>query len=337
MSVLAKKLSFPFTGNQPALPPTGHRTIPSQQQVVTFYRTHERVSWSLSEFLDMPWTNIQLDKLTPNDIQVLETTMLVESNNPDYVANLLRYFQADQDACDFLMMWGQEEWKHYYVLRDFLTKVRIAVAAKQSEGSTSEEEGARLKEIEILTQRALDGEVETVRQTSLTNWGIPAHYMPVQLVASTTMQEFVTSEFYKHHAQRTQEPTLARIELLLSKDEKRHEMFYEERVKALLAADPALVEPVIAALKEFGMPGAYLLNGYDQQRAAMEDAAFPAPADKKAAFVRVFTKMSRVIGKSSAMRVFTEGYYLSDGIEDPSRKKMRPELVTRMIERQLAA
>ena len=32
--------------------------------------------------------------------------MLVESNNPDYVANLLEYFKADQDVCDFIMMWA---------------------------------------------------------------------------------------------------------------------------------------------------------------------------------------------------------------------------------------
>ncbi len=36
--------------------------------------------------------------------------------------------------------------------------------------------------------------------------------------------------------------------------------------------------------------------------------------------------MERVIGHDNAMRVFTEGNYLSDGINDPTRKKMKPEL-----------
>ncbi len=37
------------------------------------------------------------------------------------------------------------------------------------------------------------------------------------------------------------------------------------------------------------------------------------------------------------MRVFTEGNYLSDGVDDPSRRKMKPELITRLITRKLSA
>jgi hypothetical protein len=85
------------------------------------------------------------------------------------------------------------------------------------------------------------------------------------------------------------------------------------------------------------MPGAYLLGDYEARRAAMEDAAFPTLAAKKDAFVRIFGKMSRVVGEANAMRVFTEGNYLSDGVDDPSRKKMKPELITRMITRKLSA
>ena len=93
---------------------------------------------------------------------------------------------------------------------------------------------------------------------------------------------------------------------------------------------------VIAALKEFGMPGAYLLDEYETRRAAMEAAAFPTLAEKKSAFVRLFAKMERFLGRAAAMRVFTEGYYLSDGRADPSKKQMKPELITRMITRKLA-
>jgi hypothetical protein len=327
--------SFPFTGHQTPLPPVGHRTMPSRDQVVSFYRTHERVSWDMCEFLDMPWEAIQIDKLTATDVQVLETTMLVESNNPDYVANLLRFFQADIEACDFLMMWGVEEWKHYYVLRDFLCKVRIAAAAKRNDTGVSAEDKARLHAIEEAANRALDNEVDNVRRVSKDNWIVPDHYRPVQLVACTTIQEFLTAEFYKNHSDQLQEPTLSRIELLLAKDEKRHEMFYEGRLKALLEADKDATTLVVAALKEFGMPGAYLLDDYDEKRTVMEDAAYPSPADKKVAFKRVFNKMAKIIGQDKTMEVFTQGYYLSDGVEDPARKKMKPQMVERLIMRQL--
>ena len=331
MSKLTKS-TYPFTGTQPLLAPTEHRTVPSRDDVITFYKTHERVSWSLTELLDIPWTAIDIDALTPADIFVAESALLVEANSPDYVANLIEYFKADQDICDFLMMWGIEEWKHYYVLADYLTKVRTALAALAADGGSRD-----VSELTASIREGLGDDVADVREASSTNWGIPSHYLPAQLVACTTLQEFITAEFYRYHAQRTKEPVLARIEMLLAKDEVRHEMFYEERLKNCLAREPEAMPAVVAALKEFGMPGAYLLDDYEARRAAMEAAAFPTLAAKKEAFVRVFGKVTRMIGRENAMRVFTEGNYLSDGVNDPSRKRMKPELITRLITRKLSA
>jgi Fatty acid desaturase len=335
LSKLAKTVIYPFTGDQPPLTSIDHRTVPSRDDVIAFYRTHERLSWSLSELLDVPWSDIDIDALTATDVFVAESALLVESNNPDYVANLLEYFKADQDVCDFIMMWGMEEWKHYYVLADYITKVRTAFAAR--EAKVSNRDKSEVEAIQASIRRALGEEISAVREASITNWGIPAHYLPVQVVANTTFQEFVTAEFYRHHSQQTKEPVLARIETLLAKDETRHEMFYEARVKDCLEREPELMPLVIESLKEFGMPGAYLLDDYEVRRAAMEEAAFPTLAAKKDAFVRIFSKMSRVVGETNAMRVFTEGNYLSDGQPDPTRKKMRPELITRLMTRKLAS
>ena len=332
MSKLSKSGAYPFTGEQPLLPPAGHRTIPSQDDIIAFYRTHERVGWSLNEFLDIPWEEVRVAQLTPADVAVVETTMLVESNNPDYVANLIEYFSADQDVCDFIMMWGIEEWKHYYALRDYLTKVRTALAAGRCEDGRGAEHAEK---IAAAVRGSLRDDVAEVRDTSAANWGLPMHYLPVQIVASTTVQEFVTAEFYRNHAQQTREPVLSRLEHLLAKDETRHEMFYEQKTKDCLDADPGLMPRVIDALKEFGMPGAYLLDDYGERRAAMEQAAFPTLAAKKQAFVRLYAKVSRIVGEENAMRVFTEGNYLSDGVADPGGKKMRPELITRLLTRRL--
>ncbi len=332
MSKLVKTVEYPFTGHQPPLAPIDHRTVPSRDDVIAFYRTHERLSWSLTELLEIPWSAIDVDALTPADIYVVESALLVESNNPDYVANLLEYFQADRDVCDFIMMWGIEEWKHYYVLADYLTKVRTALAARFADGPSD----AEVADITAAMRSELGDDVDAIRESSAANWGIPGHYVPAQVVANTTFQEFVTAEFYRHHARQTKEPTLARIESLLAKDETRHEMFYEERLKDCLDREPGVMDAVIESLKEFGMPGAFLLDDYEERRAAMEAAAFPSLAAKKDAFVRLFGKMSGIIGEANAMRVFTEGNYLSDGLPDPSRKRMRPEMITRLLTRKLA-
>ena len=95
---------------------------------------------------------------------------------------------------------------------------------------------------------------------------------------------------------------LAKLEMLLAKDETRHEMFYEHKTKDCLDAEPELMPLVIESLKEFGMPGAYLVDDYGERRKAMEQAAFPTLADKKAAFVRLFSKMTRIIGHENTMQ-----------------------------------
>lgn len=336
MSKLTKLDGYPFTGHQPDLPPSARQTVPSPDDVVAFFKTHERITWNLTEILEIPWTDIDIDAMTPSDAYVAESAMLVESNSPDYVSNLLEYFKKDPNACDFIMMWAIEEWKHYYALRDYITKVRIALEAKGQQVDTRPEHAERLAAIEASVKRALDEEVADVREASNENWGIPLHYTPAQFVASTTVQEFVTADFYRNHARHTKEPVLAKIEMLLAKDETRHEMFYEDRVRDCMEHDPEAAPMVISALKEFGMPGAYLLEDYEQRRAAMESAAFPTLAEKKGAFVRLFAKMERFLGRAATMRVFTEGYYLSDGRPDPSRKPMRPEMITRMLTRKLA-
>jgi hypothetical protein len=97
----------------------------------------------------------------------------------------------------------------------------------------------------------------------------------------------------------------------------------------------AILLPKFAKTKEFGMPGSYLLHDYEPRRAAMEAAAFPKVADRTDAFVRLFAKMERIVGHDNAMQVFTDGNYLSDGQPDPSRKKMRPEMITRLLTRKL--
>ncbi len=330
MSKLPRKTSYPFTGHQPALAALERQTQPSREDVITFYRTHERVSWNLTELIDTPYTEIELDKLTETDIYVVESTMLVESNNPDYVANLLDYFSADENACDFIMMWAVEEWKHYYALRDYLAKVQTALQMRDGV-ATNGDRAPAAERIRELVESALSDQVSDVRAASPENWGIPMHYMPVQVVANTTLQEFVTAEFYRNHAKQTREPMLAKLETLLGKDETRHEMFYEKKMNDVIEANPELKPHALNALKEFGMPGAYLVNNYNERRDAMEQAAFPTMSSRKSAFARLFAKLERMVGRDDAMRVLVDGNYLSDPDEVPQRRRPSEALISRLI------
>jgi len=329
MSKIARRLSYPFTGDQPALAAIERRTVPKREDIITFYRTHERQSWSLSDLLDIRPEDIGITDLEDTDLYVVESAMLVESNNPDYVANLLNYFQADEHACDFIVMWAIEEWKHYYALRDYLAKVQTAL--RLADGAT-----AGIGRIRELVESALSEKVASVRETSHANWGVPAHYLPVQVVANTTLQEFVTAEFYRNHARQTREPVLARIEALLAKDETRHEMFYEAKMRDILDAQPELLPAALDALKEFGMPGAYLVDQYDDRRAAMEQAAFPTLGARRSAFKRLFAKLERMVGHASAMLVLSEGDYLAEADGTSPARRPSPALISRLITARVA-
>jgi hypothetical protein len=333
VSKLPLKTSYPFTGHQPALAALDRRTVPSREDVIAFYKTHERQSWSLSDQIDIDAGAIDVDALTDADIYVVESTMLVESNNPDYVANLLEYFAADQHACDFIMMWAVEEWKHYYALRDYLAKARVAL---QERASPNGKDPASRERLRTLVEAALTEQVDDVRANSAENWGIPLHYLPVQVVANTTLQEFVTAEFYRNHARQTREHVLQRLENLLAKDEARHEMFYENKMRDVLDTHPELLPDTINALKEFGMPGAYLIDRYDERRTAMENAAFPTVSAKRGAFARLFAKLTRMVGHDRAMEVLVDGNYLSDGSETSRKKRPSQALISRLITAKVA-
>lgn len=333
MSKIAKKGFYPFTGHQENLPAKERRLVPSREDVITFYKTHERVSWSLTEMLEIPPEEIQIDELHESDIFVVESTMLVESNNPDYVANLLEYFEKDEHACDFVMMWAVEEWKHYYALRDYLAKVQTALQLRTAASNGGSASPARIRD---LVEDALADKVSDVRAASAENWGIPLHYLPIQLVANTTLQEFITAEFYRNHARQTREPVLAKLEQLLAKDETRHEMFYEAKMQDMLAERPELRGPMIDSLMEFGMPGGYLIPQYDERRQAMEQAAFPTLSAKKGAFQRLFAKLVRMVGQEDAMRVLVDGNYLADVDESSKKRKPNRALISRLITARVA-
>jgi hypothetical protein len=146
----------------------------------------------------------------------------------------------------------------------------------------------------------------------------------------------VTAEFYRNHARHTREPVLARLEMLLGKDEARHEMFYEQKMRDVLDEQPDLMPMVIDALKEFGMPGAYLIDRYDERRTAMENAAFPTVSAKRSAFARLFAKLERMVGRDRAMEVLVDGEYLAAGDASGRTRKPSQALISRLITARVA-
>ena len=294
------------------------------------------MSWSLTEILDIHWSEINLDAMTPADAYVVESAMLVESNAPEYVANLLEYFKADQDVCDFIAMWTIEEWKHYYGLRDYVAKVRTGLPPRRASCLTdSLDDAARIAGDRREIKRALTDEIAGVREASSRNWGIPPHYSCPQVVANTTLQEFVDRGLLPQSRRADEGARPRAIESLLAKDETRHEMFYEEQAQRLPRARPGLCLPSSPRSRSSACRAPTCSTTTKSARPAMEAAAFPSMAENKAAFVRLF-------GKMDASWATTRHARLHRGplpVRWPPRrsKKMRPEIIARLITRKLVA
>lgn len=57
-----------------------------------YFRTHERMMWSVS---DIPFDQIDRSKLTPDTVTAVRWAMLIESHNPVVTSELLNYYRMD--------------------------------------------------------------------------------------------------------------------------------------------------------------------------------------------------------------------------------------------------
>ena len=84
------------------------------------------------------------------------------------------------------------------------------------------------------------------------------------------------------------------------------------------------------------MPGASLLDDYEAPREPWKPRR-PRRWPRRKKRSCAFGKVTRIIGRENAMRVFTEGNYLPMVSTTRRAKKMKPEMITRLIMRKLSA
>ena len=209
MSKLVKSVVYPFTGAQPPLTTTDHRTVPSRDDVITFYKTHERLSWSLTETARHP-VDRHRHRCADADRHLRRRVGAAgREQQPRLRRQSHRVLQGGSGRLRLHHDVGHRGVEA--LLRPRRLPDESAHRVRRPRRSTvSRHDADAVAAIEASIRRALGEDISDVREASLTNWGIPNHYVPVQVVANTTFQEFVTAEFYRHHAQQTKEPVLAK-------------------------------------------------------------------------------------------------------------------------------
>ena len=237
--------------------------------------------------------------------------MLVESNNPDYVANLIEYFKADQDVCDFIMMWGIEEWKHYYALRDYLDEGAHGDRAREAGVAPQARRVTSLKDRSVIRARARRGLCD-VREAS-PKTGVSrrttcrCRSSPARRSRSSSPPTSIAPRAAHAGA------VLAKLETLLAKDETRHEMFYEQKHARLPRGEPDLM-PMVSTRSRSSACRAPTCSMTTASARRDGAGGVPDARRQEGRFCPHLRKDdARRSARTNAMRVFTEGNYLSDG------------------------
>ena len=220
-----------------------------------FLADHEEVDrWFSAARADI--AKIDPSLVTPAQVEAISTAMLVESDLPVYMMELLRSLRPYQYLASFIPIWGEEEVKHFLILK--LALQRLGVDPRQ-----------------------LD---RMIAETRASTWNPPPTYSPAMVTAYTTVQEQLTTLFYDGVAARCQDPVLARIMRRIAKDERRHFAYYRKVTKALIADDPSgqTRRDVRQALIEFDMPGAGIVPDYERRcKVSIQESGITVQAAKQ--------------------------------------------------------
>ena len=218
---------------------------------------HEELFWEFVEDHEQVdrWfqrAKAEIDRIDPSlvtqeQVAALTTAMLVESDNPVYMMELLASLRPYQYLAAFIPIWGEEEVKHFLILK--LALLRLG-----------------------LDRPMLDQMIDATRAA---RWEIPPSYSPAMIAAYTTFQEQLTALFYEGLAARCQDPVLRGILRRTAKDERRHHAYYRKLTKAFLADDRSgqTKSDVRQALVEFEMPGGSIVADYSLRAQIMVQEA----------------------------------------------------------------
>lgn len=203
-----------------------------------FHKAEAHRRWNLQQ--DIPWEQVT-PCTDPAIIQVVQAYMAVELYLPDYTSKILHLIRASRGRAWFQANWGYEESKHSLALEMWLTK----------SGSRTDEQIRNFEE-EILGRE----------------WHLP-YDTPLQMMLYTALQEFATGLNYRglrKVAQRSGDPALDKVLVLLARDETGHFEFFKNGVLLFMERDrDRVLEDLNWVIRSFRMPAQDLVPGWDAQ------------------------------------------------------------------------
>ncbi|EPX55650.1 hypothetical protein D187_009261 [Cystobacter fuscus DSM 2262] len=232
--------------------------------------------------VDIPWEQLQADRLTEAQGSAIRFVTLIEDHVPGYIQDVLKHFPTDDSVSPsqfmhnrelfrFFMRWAQEEDRH----ADLFGRYQVRAG--------------------IQSEEALHAEL---CQQGRKTWHFPRE-LPVQIFTYTVIQEKATQLYYQMLGRSVDEPVLKVLLNRIQKDEARHFAFYASILEAYIEELGQDILPAIQeALQSFKMPLAEQLDNYWRWSLEVSDAA--GGYDHTVAYAELLRVVQRAADASSA-------------------------------------
>ena len=240
------------------------------------FRHYERLHWRLS---DLGLDDIQRHLVRPEYISLVRGVVVGEATSLPGQHGLLNEFADDYDCSAFVVVWGYQELQHHYAFRSWLEAVGVHIDQAT---------------IEALREPYEEG------------------VTPSATLTTNAISELIVNTVYRKMSQWTEEPVLARLFLLASRDEAGHAREFLYYLKRRLQRYPQEMASVLERIHFYVNTSAQLkhpVGEYKHERlAALRDHERAATVSDKflevsepGALDELHAKIRRALGSALNM------------------------------------
>ena len=200
-----------------------------------YFDLTERKGWRMH---DLPWGELDLDRVTEADRAAVLATSVIESGVPHYskLWEMVDGFFQDWELAQFVTLWAGEEERHNVTLQRLASLLGKADEARP--------EYARVAAFDF-------PKAQKAECPSRCYSNIPG------MLTYTVLQELVTWKFYSAAARQTKSRLVREVFTKIGADEMRHHVWYREALKARWerSTDRAwFSDQIVEAVRHFHMP-----------------------------------------------------------------------------------
>jgi hypothetical protein len=240
--------------------------------------------------LKIPFHQIDVGRVTEEQIRAMRRSQLIESQAPNYVRKLLLRFLPDHELTSFILLWGGQENAH----DQSQEKAVETIYKKQGRYDDLAEYQDELMRVR---SRDWDGHIED--------------YTRAQIYAGLELQEHVTQIYYAGFSRDVNDPVLKSMMGEIGKVEASHKGYYHDAAQEEIKSNPHAQEEIEAMLigdadvPPLEFPGRTFLDDPGETTDMLRAVSKPELAEVKA----VIGTVRHLIGTKRTIQLATDPKY----------------------------